>query len=249
MRILQQITHSMSGKNYSVLIVDDEPSIHEFLSYNLIKAGFTVYSAINGIEGIKVAIEEIPDLILMDVMMPELDGIMACIEIRKEQSLSETKIVILSARSEDYSQIAGYEAGCDCYLTKPISPKLLITKINSILSCRRNEIKDVLPEIAQENRIIERGKLSINLDKYIITVDSREIELPRKEFELLVMLAKRPEKVFSRAEIYDKIWGLDSESGSRTIDVHIRKIREKIGEDYIKTQKGVGYRFIDLTLN
>ncbi len=231
----------MEENKNSILIVDDDPSIHEFLTYNLLKADFIVYSAKNGVEGIKLAKENIPDIILLDIMMPEMDGIMTCIEMRKDSKLNSTIIIFLTARGEDYSQIAGYEAGGDDYLKKPVSPKVLVAKLKSMLTRKR-------PDnfvINSENKIIERGNLIINREKYLVVINNEEIIFPRKEFELLVLLALKPEKVFTRDEIFNKIWGNSSESSDRTIDVHIRKIREKLGENFIKTQKGVGYKFMD----
>ena len=225
----------------SVLIVDDEESIHEFLAYNLVKADFTVYSARNSVEGLKLAKEKLPSIILLDIMMPEMDGIMTCIEMRKEPKLSSTLILFLTARSEDYSQIAGFEAGGDDYLKKPVSPRVLIAKLKSMLS-RKNTASMI---IKQEANVLLRGKLLINREKYVVIVNNKEVNLPRKEFELLAMLASKPDKVFTRDEIFNKIWGDNNSSGERTIDVHIRKLREKLGEDFIRTQKGVGYKFMD----
>jgi len=229
----------METEKFKVLIIDDDPSIHEFLTYNLIKADFIVYSAKNTIEGITIAKEKIPNIILLDVMLPEMDGVMACYELRRDPKLNSTLIIFLSARGEDYSQIAGYEAGGNDYITKPVSPRVLIAKLKSILTKsipEKNEIK-------QEENILIRGKLKIDKEKYVVLIDNKEIILPRKEFELLYMLASKPDKVFTRFEIFNKIWGNDSESGYRTIDVHVRKIREKLGENFLITQKGVGYKF------
>lgn len=229
----------MEQKKNSILIIDDEENIHEFLSYNLIKADFIVYSAKNGLEGLKIAKELIPDIILLDVMMPEMDGIMTCIEMRKVDTLNSTLIIFLTARSEDYSQIAGYEAGANDYLKKPINPKVLIAKLKSMLT--RNRIENVF--VNSEEKIIQRGKIIIDREKYLIVVNNKEVYLPKKEFELIVLLALKPDKIFTRDEIFYKIWGENNGSGYRTIDVHIRKIREKLGGEYIKTQKGVGYSF------
>jgi two-component system alkaline phosphatase synthesis response regulator PhoP len=225
----------------SILIIDDEEGIHEFLTYNLIKANFIVYSAKNGLEGIKKAKELLPNIILLDVMMPEMDGIMTCIEMRKIDKLNSSLIIFLTARSEDYSQIAGYEAGADDYLKKPINPKVLISKLTSMLT--RKKANNIF--INPEDKTIQHGKILIDREKYVIIVNNSEISLPRKEFELLALLASKPDKVFTRDELFNKIWGDNSESSYRTIDVHIRKIREKLGDEYIKTQKGVGYRFTD----
>jgi two-component system, OmpR family, alkaline phosphatase synthesis response regulator PhoP len=229
----------METDKIKILIIDDDPNIHEFLTYNLIKADFKVFSAKNGMEGVSIAKEAVPDIILLDVMLPEMDGVMACIELRKEPKLNSTLIIFLSARGEDYSQIAGYEAGGNDYLTKPISPRVLIAKLKAILHKTIPEKREVI----QEENILKRGKLVIDREKFKVEINNKEIILPRKEFELLYMLATKPDKVFTRFEIFNNIWGGDSESGYRTIDVHVRKIREKLGEDYIKTQKGVGYKF------
>lgn len=231
----------MEEKKNSILIVDDDSSIHEFLTYNLIKENFTVYSAKNGNEGILMAKKHIPEIILLDIMMPDVDGIMTCVEMRKESILNDTFIVFLTARGEDYSQIAGYEAGGDDYLKKPVSPKVLIAKLKSILTRKRHD--DFI--LSSGEGALVRGKLLIDREKYIVIIDKKEIKLPRKEFELLAMLAYKPDKVFTREEIFNKIWGNSSASGERTIDVHIRKIREKLGGSFIKTQKGIGYKFSD----
>ena len=232
----------MKESQNSVLIVDDEESIHEFLTYNLVKADFKVYSARNGVEGLKLAKEKLPSIILLDIMMPEMDGIMTCIEMRKEPKLDSTLILFLTARSEDYSQIAGFEAGGDDYLKKPVSPRVLIAKLNSMLTRKRSDAIFVKPD----ETVLLRGKLLINREKYVVIVNNKEVNLPRKEFELLAMLASKPDKVFTRDEIFNKIWGDNNSSGERTIDVHIRKLREKLGEDFIRTQKGVGYKFMDM---
>jgi len=230
----------------SVLIVDDEESVHDFLTYNLLKANYIVYNAKNGMEGIQLAIKNTPDIILLDIMMPEMDGIITCIEMRKEQKLNSSLIVFLSARGEDYSQIAGYDAGGDDYIIKPISPKVLITKLKSMLSQKTGDRTIIEPE----EKILLRGKLLINKEKYLVFFNNKQINLPRKEFELLVMLASKPEKVFTREEIFNKVWGERNGSDYRTIDVHIRKLREKLGVDYIRTQKGIGYTFVaDLSIN
>ncbi|MBI5539988.1 MAG: response regulator transcription factor [Bacteroidia bacterium] len=223
----------------TVLIVDDEENIHEFLTYNLEKSDFIVYSAKNGLEGIRFAKKHIPDVILLDVTMPEMDGIMTCIELRKVEKLDSSLIIFLTARGEDYSQIAAYNAGADDYIKKPISPKVLIMKLRIMLTRKRAE--KIFVDV--NNYDLTPGKLFINKEKYLIVVNNKEIILPRKEFELLAMLASKPDKVFTRDEIFSRIWGDNSASTYRTIDVHIRKIREKLGGDYIKTQKGVGYRF------
>lgn len=218
-----------------VLLVDDEEDILDLLEYNLSKEGFDVYTASNGKEAVKKAKEIIPDLILLDVMMPEMDGIEACEEIRKHSQLSETVIAFLTARGEDYSQIAGFEVGADDYITKPIKPKLLVSKIRGLL--RRSS--------SSSSNELTIGSLSINREKYVVVSEGNEITLPKKEFELLALLMSKPENVFTREAIFSGVWGHDIIVGDRTIDVHIRKLREKIGDDYIKTVKGVGYKFSD----
>jgi two-component system alkaline phosphatase synthesis response regulator PhoP len=227
-------------KNHKILIVDDEPDILEFLGYNLTKEGFEVFSAENGIEAIAKAREIIPHLIILDVMMPEMDGIEACDEIRKIPELSNTIITFLSARGEDYSQIAGFEAGADDYITKPVKPKIFVSKVKALL-------KRYKPSEVEKNAdisIIRVGDITIDKNRYVVLKDEREMVLPRKEFELLFYLSSEPGKVFTREEIYDNIWGSGVVVGDRTIDVHIRKLREKIGSEHIKTIKGVGYKFI-----
>ena len=220
------------NQNYTILVVDDEKDIVELLSYNLKKEGFIVYTASNGIMAIQKAKEIIPDLILLDVMMPEMDGIEACGEIRSEESLESTLIAFLTARGEDYSQIAGLDAGADDYITKPIKPKVLISRINALL----RRVKD-------ENKVQEKSAiLKIDRDRYVVIKDGVELSIPRKEFELLALLLSKPGTVFSRETILSVVWGQQVVVGDRTIDVHIRKLREKIGDDAIKTIKGVGYK-------
>lgn len=227
----------MEYKNIRILLVDDEEDILEIVGYNLEQEGFEVLTAKNGKQAIKIAKKAQPQLIIMDVMMPEIDGIEACERIRAIPELSQTIITFLTARGEDYSQLAGFEAGADDYITKPIKPKLLISKIKALL--RR------LPSYERNNEdILYFNNLIINRIEYTITINGDEILLPKKEFELLSLLASLPNKVFKREEILEKVWGNDVVVGGRTIDVHIRKLREKIGDDYFKTVKGVGYKFI-----
>ncbi|MDO4880003.1 MAG: response regulator transcription factor [Capnocytophaga sp.] len=227
----------MKNKDIRILLVDDEEDILEIIAYNLEQEGFEVLTAKNGKQAIKIAKKALPQLIIMDVMMPEIDGIEACERIRAIPELSQTIITFLTARSEDYSQLAGFEAGADDYITKPIKPKLLISKIKALL--RR------LPSYERTNEdILYFNNLTINRIEYTITINGNEILLPKKEFELLSLLASLPNKVFKRDEILDKVWGNDVVVGGRTIDVHIRKLREKIGDDYFKAVKGVGYKFI-----
>jgi len=223
----------MENDKFKLLLVDDEEDILEFLGYNLKREGFQVITANNGKEGIEKAKKELPHLIVMDVMMPEMDGITAVEEIRKNKSLDETLIVFLTARSEDYSQIAGFEAGADDYIAKPIKPKVLISRVNALL--RRSLKKD-------SGKIIKIGDLIINQEKFEVLLNNKKIVLPKKEFKLLKLLASSPSKVFTREEIFVKVWGDDVIVGDRTIDVHVRKIREKIGDNYIKTIKGIGYK-------
>lgn len=226
----------MKKKEIKILLVDDEPDILEIVGYNLSKEGYTIVTASNGKEAIAMAKKELPQLIIMDVMMPEMDGMEACENIRKIPELGNILITFLTARSEDYSQVAGFDAGADDYISKPIKPKLLVSKVKAILR-RLNGDENSNPET------IIVGSIVINREEYKIIKDNIEIVLPRKEFELFYLLASKPGKVFKREEILDKIWGNDVIVGGRTIDVHIRKLREKIGDEYFKTTKGVGYKF------
>lgn len=231
----------MDYSNYKILLVDDEEDIIEFLTYNLQREGFNIYSSRNGVEAIRLAKEIKPHLILLDVMMPEMDGIETCEEIRNNPALKGTLIAFLTARGEDYSQIAGFEAGGDDYITKPIKPKLLVSKVKALLK-RYHDVK----EKKIEEVSIDKGDHDIIIDheRYIVILKGKELFLPKKEFELLRLLISKPEKVFTRDEIFHKVWGDNVIVGDRTIDVHIRKLREKLGEDYIRTIKGVGYKFI-----
>lgn len=227
----------MSNNSIKILLVDDEPDILEILSYNLILEGYKVITASNGLEAVKSAKENQPHLILMDVMMPEMDGIEACEQIRTFPELKNTIITFLTARSEDYSQLAGFEAGADDYITKPIKPKVLVSKIKALLR-RLNEA-----DLKENTAFIKVGDLTIDREAYKIIHRDNELVLPRKEFELLSLLASKPGKVFKRDEILDRVWGNEVVVGGRTIDVHIRKLREKIGDDSFITIKGVGYKF------
>ncbi|WP_445956767.1 response regulator transcription factor [Yeosuana sp.] len=224
------------NKNIKILLVDDEPDILEIVGYNLSNEGYQVITATNGIEAVKKAKKELPQLIILDVMMPEMDGIEACNIIRETPDLKDTLITFLTARGEDYSQLAGFDAGADDYITKPIKPKVLVSKVKALLR-RFNEQETV--------DMVKIGNLVINRDEYKIILNGKEIILPKKEFELLSLLASKPGKVFKRDEILDKVWGNEVVVGGRTIDVHIRKLREKIGDDSFKTIKGVGYKFVD----
>ena len=226
----------MKKKDITILLVDDEPDILEIVGYNLSAEGYHVITAENGMEAIKMAKKKKPQLIILDVMMPEMDGIEACEQIRKIPELSDTMITFLTARGEDYSQMAGFDAGADDYITKPIKPKVLVSKVNALL--RRFKENDTT------SNIVKIGNLVINRDEYKIINNEEEIILPRKEFELLSLLASKPGKVFKREEILDSVWGNEVVVGGRTIDVHIRKLREKIGDDSFKTVKGVGYKFV-----
>ena len=225
----------MKKKEITILLVDDEPDILEIVRYNLTLEGYTIETAENGLEAIAQAKKLKPQLIIMDVMMPKMDGIEACEKIRKIPELSETVITFLTARDEDFSQMAGLEAGADDYITKPIKPKILVSKVKALLRRFKEE---------EEEDTIKLGNLVINREEYKITLENKEILLPRKEFELLALLASKPGKVFRREDILDYIWGNDVIVGGRTIDVHIRKLREKIGDDKFKTVKGVGYKFV-----
>ena len=225
----------MKKTSTKILIVDDDPDIIEILTYNLSNEGYNVKSAVNGVEAIKKAKKFIPDIILLDVMMPEMDGIEACSNLREIESLSKSMIIFLSARGEDFTQIAAFDAGADDYINKPVKPKILLKKISSIA-------KRILSENNNTSNIIV-GSLVIDRDSYNVTKNKDEITLPRKEFELIYLLASNPGKVLTRDEIMFKVWGTQVVVGDRTIDVHVRKLREKIGEKYIKTIKGVGYKF------
>ena len=218
----------------TILLVDDEPDILELLAYNLAKEGFTVHTAGNGREGVARAKEVVPDVILLDVMMPEMDGVEACTEIRNDRTLDHSVVAFLTARGEDYSQIAGFEAGADDYIMKPIKPKVLVSRVKAWL--RRFEVQGTgRPEDPQAIRV--------DKDRYLVLKGEEELTLPRKEFELLSLLISQQGRVFTREAILAAVWGNDVIVGDRTIDVHIRKLREKLGDDCIRTVKGVGYKF------
>jgi two-component system, OmpR family, alkaline phosphatase synthesis response regulator PhoP len=225
----------MKKKEIKILLVDDEADILEIVGYNLSQEGYQVFTAENGKEAISKAKKHNPHLIIMDVMMPEMDGMEACENIRRIPELKNTIIAFLTARSEDYSLVAGFDVGADDYITKPIKPKVLVSKVKALLRRLKEE------ETSSEN--LNVGNIVINREEYKIIKDEEEIVLPRKEFELFYLLASKPGKVFKREEILDKVWGNEVVVGGRTIDVHIRKLREKIGEDFFKTIKGVGYKF------
>ena len=227
----------MKKKDIKILLVDDEPDILEIVGYNLSAAGYQIFTAQNGVEGIAKAKKKMPHLILLDVMMPEMDGIEACEVLRRTSGVENAIIVFLTARGEDYSQVAGFDAGADDYITKPIKPKVLVSKVKSLL----RRLKD---DNSESEEIITVGNIVINREEYKIVNNGKEMVLPRKEFELLSLLTSKPNKVFKREVILDKVWGNEVVVGGRTIDVHIRKLREKIGEEHFKTVKGVGYKFV-----
>ncbi len=228
------------NEEHKILLVDDDPDILEFLSYNLEKEGYKVFTADNGKDAVIKAKKTMPDLILLDVMMPEVDGIETCEEIRKLPQLNQVIIAFLTARGEDYSQIAGFEAGADDYISKPIKPKVLISRIKALL---KRTSKDETAE--GESLIIKRGDIVMDKEKYKVYFKTKEMTFPKKEFTLLELLLSKPDKVFTRDEIYAEVWGEDVVVGDRTIDVHIRKIREKISKKHIHTIKGVGYKFVE----
>lgn len=221
-----------------ILIVDDEPDILEFLSYNLNKEGYTVFAASDGEEGIKIAEREHPTLVILDIMMPKMDGVEVCRYLRSKTEFDKTLIAFLTAREEDYSQIAALDVGGDDYITKPIRPRVFISRIKALL--RRSDRDEVAEE---RSSVIKIADLAIDRERVTVQRGEEIIELAKKEFELLHLLVSKPGKVFSREEIFNKVWGTDVIVGNRTIDVHVRKLREKIGDDYIKTIKGIGYKF------
>lgn len=218
-----------------ILLVDDEPDILEFIGYNLTKEGYDVTTSSNGKEAIEIAKKINPDLIILDVMMPEMDGIETCHEIRKISQLKNTLIAFLSARGEDYSQVAGFDAGADDYITKPIKPRLLVSRVKAILRRKAG---------VEESTVLDDNMdIRIDREKYLVYKQGEEFTFPKKEFELLSLLTSKPGKVFTREVILENVWGGEVIVGDRTIDVHIRKLREKLGDNYIKTIKGVGYKF------
>ncbi len=218
-----------------VLLVDDEPDIVELLRYNLEREGYSVQTALNGKDALKAAKSNHPDLIVLDIMMPGMDGVEVCMQLRQLPEFKNTVITFLTARGEDYSQIAGFEAGADDYITKPVRPKVFVSKVKALL--KRSGVE------RPEGKIMESNGIKIDLEKVMVYHADRELQLPKKEFELLVLLMSKPGKVFKRDEIYGQIWGNELFVGDRTIDVHIRKLREKIGDERIKTIKGIGYKF------
>lgn len=229
----------MKNTDIKILLVDDEPDILEIVGYNLKNEGFKVFTAKNGIEAVKTAKKVMPHLIILDIMMPEMDGIEACEKIRATNGLENVLITFFTARGEDYSQVAGFDVGADDYITKPIKPKLLVSKIKALL--RRIKVND---ETTKSSEKVTIGEIIIDREEYVVIKDGVKLSLPRKEFELFSLLASKPGKVFKRDDILDNVWGNEVIVGGRTIDVHIRKLREKIGDDYFKTVKGVGYKFV-----
>ena len=228
-------SNSTDMAKQTILVVDDEPDILELVQYNLEKEGYVVHTANHGREAIQIARSVTPHLILLDVMMPEMDGMETCIEIRKQPELDESVVASLTARGEDYSQIAGFEAGADDYITKPIKPRVLLSRIQALL--RRGKRDSGKPQVVQGKTI------TIDRERYVVIHEERELSLPKKEFELLSLLVSKPGKVFTRSVILSEVWGKDVVVGDRTIDVHIRKLREKLGDHLFKTVKGVGYKF------
>ena len=227
----------MKKSDIKILCVDDEPDILEILKYNLSNEGYNVFTANDGLSAISKAKEIIPNLIIMDIMMPNMDGIEACEKLRVDQKFNDTIIMFLTARGEDYSHVAAYEAGADDYVTKPVKPKVLVSKVKGLLRRLKKVIENDLNEIKFEDIKIDR-------EKYKVFISGNTLNLPRKEFELLYLLASKPDKVFKRDKIMEMVWGGEVIVGDRTIDVHIRKLREKIGDKYFKTVKGVGYKFV-----
>ncbi len=232
----------MTQKKYKILLVDDESDILEFLGYNLKKEGYEVLTASDGDSAIKTALAETPHLILMDVMMPGKDGVETCEEMRTYPQLDNSIIAFLTARAEDFSQIAGFEAGADDYINKPIKPKVLQTRIKALL--KRYDKVQTEGSKSGKTGSPKTGEPVIDKERFVVILNGKELTLPKKEFELLALLMSKPEKVFGREEIFALVWGDDIIVGDRTIDVHIRKLREKIGDKYIKTLKGVGYKFV-----
>ena len=224
----------MKKKDIKILLVDDEPDVIEIIKFNLDQEGYQVKTATNGSEAVKKAKKTFPHLIIMDVMMPEMDGIEACEILRKDPKFNNTIIMFLTARGEDYSYVAAFDAGADDYVTKPIKPKILVSKTKALLRRLKKE---------EETEQLRFGKLIIDKEQYEVTQNGNTLSLPRKEFELLFLLASKPDKVVKREKIMEIVWGSEVVVGDRTIDVHIRKLREKIGDKYFKTVKGVGYKF------
>jgi two-component system alkaline phosphatase synthesis response regulator PhoP len=228
----------MKNANIKILLVDDEPDILEIVGYNLKQEGYQIFTAKNGLEAVKIAKKITPHLIILDIMMPDMDGIETCEKIRNTEGLEHVLITFFTARDEDYSQLAGFNVGADDYITKPIKPKVLVSKIKALL--RRVNMENII----ESNKKIILGNIIIDPEKYVVIKEGENLSLPRKEFELFSLLASKPGKVFKRDDILDKVWGNEVVVGGRTIDVHIRKLREKIGDNNFKTVKGVGYKFV-----
>ena len=227
----------MKKSDIKILCVDDEPDILEILKYNLSNEGYNVSTAADGKSAIEIAYNISPNLIIMDVMMPNMDGIEACEKLRSDEKFNDTIIMFLTARGEDYSHVAAYEAGADDYVTKPVKPKVLVSKVKGLL----RRLKKV---IAKDVNEIVFDDIKIDREKYKVYISDNVLNLPRKEFELLYLLASKPDKVYKREKIMETVWGSEVVVGDRTIDVHIRKLREKVGDKYFKTVKGVGYKFV-----
>ena len=227
----------MKKSDIKILCVDDEPDILEILKYNLSNEGYNVSTASDGKSAIEMANNITPNLIIMDVMMPNMDGIEACEKLRSDEKFNDTIIMFLTARGEDYSHVAAYDAGADDYVTKPVKPKVLVSKVKGLL----RRLKKV---IAQDINEIIFDDIKIDREKYKVYISNNVLNLPRKEFELLYLLASKPDKVYKREKIMETVWGSEVVVGDRTIDVHIRKLREKVGDKYFKTVKGVGYKFV-----
>jgi two-component system alkaline phosphatase synthesis response regulator PhoP len=226
---------SVKKKDIKILLVDDEPDILEIVGYNLSQEGYTIYTAQNGLKAIEEAKKREPHLILLDIMMPEMDGIEACEKIRELEGMEDVIIAFFTARNEDYSQVAGFDAGADDYIAKPVKPKVLVSKVKSLLRRLKSE---------ESKNVTIIGSITINKDAYEISKNGERIFLPRKEFELFSLLTSKPGKVFKRNAILNNVWGSEVVVGDRTIDVHIRKLREKLGDDFFQTVKGVGYKFV-----
>jgi two-component system alkaline phosphatase synthesis response regulator PhoP len=226
----------MENSNIKILLVDDEPDILEFMEYNLKKEGYQVLQAKNGKEAVEIARREIPHLVILDIMMPIMDGIEACRVMREIPELQNTLITFLTARNEEYSQLAGFDVGADDYITKPIKPRIMLSRVKALLRRLNGSTGTSTP-------VVQIGNLKIDRESYLVYKDDESIVLPRKEFELLALLTSKPGKVFTREDILSRVWGSDIVVGDRTIDVHIRKIREKLGDDSIETIKGIGYKF------
>jgi two-component system alkaline phosphatase synthesis response regulator PhoP len=226
----------MENSNIKILLVDDEPDILEFMEYNLKKEGYQVLQAKNGKEAVEIAKKEFPHLVILDIMMPIMDGIEACRVMREIPELQNTLITFLTARNEEYSQLAGFDVGADDYITKPIKPRIMLSRVKALLRRLNGSTGSSTP-------VVQIGNLKIDRESYLVFKGEESIVLPRKEFELLALLTSKPGKVFTREDILSRVWGSDIVVGDRTIDVHIRKIREKLGDDSIKTIKGIGYKF------